>query len=913
MYSMTTQHALPHLTVEQKQNIARIVLQKNEANQKLHSAAKEGSVEDIINLIAKGANIEFTNNLRETPLHIAAKEGCVLAIEALIGLQANIKALDKDGKTALYLAAKSGHITVIEKLIESGASVNQYNEYQEPMGHQYVGIQEHPYGGIPIQIAAEQGHADVVTLLLTRGANPNPSTCFSDLDSSPLVYAVRSGSVEAVNALIQYGAKLKGSVSRYTGDFRSVSSTLLHLAVQQGSVEVIQALIKAGVQVDGFETGGSTPLYYAAINSKIEIVKLLKKHGAKTDAVDAQGLTFLHILAHHKKIETIKSLKALEFNLEEKGTGGFTALHYAAAFGKIEAIKALIEAGANIKATDEHGETPLHYAAQHGQIEAIRQLIAFADVNDKADSEWGRAPIHMAVANQKVEAIKVLLELGADPNLPNKNGLTTLQSSVDKGNVEAVKALVKGGAKLNLEAINEEAIMHSIIARRVIKEARIEDDSSLTPEVLKEAFIAFLNTETTETAEVLKEVIIACSNIKTIKHFITALRVMEEARIGDDSTLTPEILEAIIAFSNTEGSADIVIKRARIADKEAGENKYIEILKAAATIISKAIASNSSGEAPLEHLNNVSKALISEIKVVNDKYMVIAEALGNIITGKPMDLGFVNDLHHQLTSKDETQIKEANEALEELPFVRSIYNLCYGEGRGIDYKDLDYYKMVAGILSGTLKFERDGTELSLSEVLEKITVNEEGVQIFIQLEQATDKATLTDPLKNLIETLKADYLIEPLLVPSFLGASYTGGGSWFYALALDYVAHEHAAGGVAAPLHQVSRDNTTMFYRDGGEVSEKQALGALAASAELAAQSDHPSLGGNKRSREAAKELEDKGLEEALLSVALFRSAESAKIAAEPDDPDMPALEEVGAQETFAGVLGDSMTYSMPN
>lgn len=89
----------------------------------------------------------------------------------------------------------------------------------------------------------------------------------------------------------------------------------------------------------------------------------------------------------------------------------------------------LLDAGADVNAVDSDGSTPLHFAAKGGSAEVVRLLLdAGADVN--ATNNKSESPLYNAVGNTTQAALeiqRVLLEYGADPNIPAHDGFTALK------------------------------------------------------------------------------------------------------------------------------------------------------------------------------------------------------------------------------------------------------------------------------------------------------------------------------------------------------------------------------------------------------------------------------------------------------------------------------------------------------
>jgi ankyrin repeat protein len=114
----------------------------------------------------------------------------------------------------------------------------------------------------PLHLAAANGDAALVSLLLSSGASPHSAdgtTCYT-----PLSVACMAGAVQVVKVLLDAGAdpNKKSSGNNILGT--PLSDTPLHHAARHKHAECCRLLILAGAQVDATSSLSHSPLYEAA-------------------------------------------------------------------------------------------------------------------------------------------------------------------------------------------------------------------------------------------------------------------------------------------------------------------------------------------------------------------------------------------------------------------------------------------------------------------------------------------------------------------------------------------------------------------------------------------------------------------------------------------------------------------------
>ncbi|XP_026152159.1 ankyrin repeat domain-containing protein 50 [Mastacembelus armatus] len=156
----------------------------------LYLLVLEGRLDMAALLIDKGGvPLESRDSEGRTALHVASWQGCVEMVEVLLKHGANPNAQDTEGRPPLHSVAWTGHAEVGRRLLEvSGVNIDL-------ACHQ---------GATALSIAAQEGHANIVAMLLERGANPDHMDKYG---RSPVKVAGKHGHFNIVRLLESYGAK----------------------------------------------------------------------------------------------------------------------------------------------------------------------------------------------------------------------------------------------------------------------------------------------------------------------------------------------------------------------------------------------------------------------------------------------------------------------------------------------------------------------------------------------------------------------------------------------------------------------------------------------------------------------------------------------------------------------------------
>lgn len=184
-----------------------------------------------------------------------------------------------------------------------------------------------------------------------------------------------------------------------------------------------------------------------------EQVRQLLQSGADINATDEQGRTAVMAATYHNHVGTVDALiqAGADINIRDKQLNN--VFLYAGAEGMMDILRLAIEADADVTLTNRFGGTALIPASDRGHVEIVQELLTRTDVdvNHINNLNW-TALLEAVILGDGSEhyqrIVKLLLEHGADAELPDGNGVTPLQHARERGYQEIEHIL--------LDAVNEE-------------------------------------------------------------------------------------------------------------------------------------------------------------------------------------------------------------------------------------------------------------------------------------------------------------------------------------------------------------------------------------------------------------------------------------------------------------------------
>jgi ankyrin repeat protein len=271
----------------------------------------------------------------------------------------------------------------------------------------------------PIHMAVRAGHAEIVQLLLDRGADPGQSRFTYNSWDKLLQCASERGHR-------QVESNLRRAMTRrfnYAPDFEALKAAI----IARDSRKIDTVLRRQPSLVQSSDALGNNALHWSVITRQLGLIDRFAALGTPVDAQRADGQTpvllavngandYWYRATRGRSHPSIRNTSVLVGSLLARGAD--YTISVAAAVGDQERIEQLLAKDVGLaRRLDSARVSPLTYAAREGHVHIVRLLLEKgAQPNAPEELATGGRALFAACWGNHLAVAELLLEHGANPN-----------------------------------------------------------------------------------------------------------------------------------------------------------------------------------------------------------------------------------------------------------------------------------------------------------------------------------------------------------------------------------------------------------------------------------------------------------------------------------------------------------------
>lgn len=328
-------------------------------------------------------------------------------------------------------------------------------------------------GYSPLHVASEDGRIEDVVELL--GSNEGRGTDdFQGGGKTALMLAALEGHSHVARELLSHGADINKKGEK-------CGQTALHFAAGCGQNEVVDLLVMKGAEVDVYSEESMAPLDLASEGGHLRVINTLVIKGS-TVYPDIIGRLRCGVEEEFRAMFNLL-LDGKHEKIGDEGPGEFLqrALLMAAKHGNLPVVKALSTKGVDLDGTaqyypipgvDSDPATALHAAASEGKHDVVIYLLDNRVRIDPVDGVFN-TPLLWSVEGNHPRVAATLLEAGADMEMENAGGYSSVYVAAHWASVDMALRLLRYGAEFN-SSRNGSSILHEAMRNRDNIEAMVD-------------------------------------------------------------------------------------------------------------------------------------------------------------------------------------------------------------------------------------------------------------------------------------------------------------------------------------------------------------------------------------------------------------------------------------------------------
>ncbi len=338
----------------------------------------------------------------------------------------------------MFCAAIAGDLETIKRLLNQDASLVRGR---------------HAYR-TPLYFAVRENQIEVARFLLEHGADPMSGSIHDSL-----LDIARDRRYEAMQKLLE--ARLAGARGG------APKGTAIAAAIRERDLAQVRSLLDASPELlHAGDERTNQPIHWAAMTRQIDIIDDLLARGADINAQRSDGARPIQLTNgdyHYRgwrdvPKDTAATSEAVLAHL--LACGAYCDICTAAKMGDLKRVRELVDQDPSLanRASDyvtyyAGSGTPLRNAAAQGHMEIVRLLLergADPNLPEEGIAPHGHA-LYSAVAGGHYEIARLLLERGAYPNAAVESSADCLSRAINRGDQQMIDLLASYGAARSVE------------------------------------------------------------------------------------------------------------------------------------------------------------------------------------------------------------------------------------------------------------------------------------------------------------------------------------------------------------------------------------------------------------------------------------------------------------------------------
>ena len=215
----------------------------------------------------------------------AIENGDISKVRELLKNGTDVNSTNAEGWSALHLAVKANKPAIVKELL-SHKKINMNPTLPVDSVFTDTDTKWYADGQTPLLLASYYGYSDIVTMLLSYGADILAKDTIDD--AMAIHIASAKGYYKVVEAILDSAAARNSKIDIVNaGD--NTGTTPLMWAAMNNQVTVISILIKYKANVNMQDDDGWTPLHFAAASDSYRAAEILLNNGADANIADIDG------------------------------------------------------------------------------------------------------------------------------------------------------------------------------------------------------------------------------------------------------------------------------------------------------------------------------------------------------------------------------------------------------------------------------------------------------------------------------------------------------------------------------------------------------------------------------------------------------------------------------------------------